>query len=186
MLTSDALDDDSTLGRNPTGAGDLDGDGYDDVMVDDTGYQSGPWYVGAVHILHGPLATSVELDAADALLVGVEPGGGVGSAISPAGDVDGDGKADIVIGAPYSHDGETARGQAYVMYGDLSGTLSVADAPVIVHGDADGDQLGSSVAGAGDLDGDGLDDVLFASENNDDGGLDAGAAWVVFGARMPI
>ena len=109
-----------------------------------------------------------------------------GCSVASAGDVNGDGLDDVIVGAPYGRDGGYDAGQAYVIYGrtdtrgriDL-GALSVADG-FVIQGDRDSDRAGSSVASAGDMNGDGLDDMLVGASS-----ADAGKAYVIYGTTGP-
>ncbi|MDP2305902.1 MAG: hypothetical protein Q8P18_07720 [Pseudomonadota bacterium] len=98
---------------------------------------------------------------------------------SPPGDFNGDTRPNILIGAP----GCNVGGSAYVVFGPVSGTASLAAANAILHGDRD-DEAGDEVAAVGDMDGDGLDDRLIAGPNDDEGGEGAGAAWLVLGGSL--
>ena len=146
-------------------AGDVDGDGVVDALVGAPSHGF-PNEVGAVYQVHGPvpsLGLDLEWDH-DGLVVGVYPGSRAGAAVDLADDFDGDGLADVVIGAPGA-DGQ--RGAAYVILSSVpfSGTFTEA-ASLVVLGSSTSDpavlpqmQLGFSVAGAEDLDLDGFADV---------------------------
>ncbi|MCB9992109.1 MAG: FG-GAP repeat protein [Hyphomicrobiaceae bacterium] len=114
-----------------------------------------------------------------------------GYSVSSAGDVNGDGIADLIVGAPYGDDGGADVGEAYVIFGrdvahgaaafgtiDLS-TLDPADG-FVIQGDAAGDIMPSSVSAAGDVNGDGVGDLIVGTWHGDDGGTDAGEAYVIF------
>ena len=97
-------------------------------------------------------------------IVGGAAGDAAARSISSGGDINGDGLADIVIGAQYADDNGTSAGAAYVVYGrsgrpgpiDL-GALAVADG-FVIKGEEAFDRVGTSVAGAGDVNGDGMAD----------------------------
>jgi len=114
------------------------------------------------------------------------PYDGAGYSVSTAGDVDGDGLSDILVGAVYYDEGGSNAGKAYLVLGSsLSGAsmnLSAADHAFI--GEVDEDYAGCSVSTAGDVDGDGLSDVLVGADDNDDGGLNAGKAYLVLGSSL--
>ncbi|MFM8745622.1 MAG: beta strand repeat-containing protein, partial [Aestuariivirga sp.] len=118
-----------------------------------------------------------------------------GYSVASAGDVNGDGFDDMIVGAWSGGDGGALAGEAYVVFGSASGfgtlvgsrrvidltTLTAAQG-FIIQGDVAGDWAGWSVSSAGDVNGDGFDDVIVGGRLGDDGGADAGEAYVVFGS----
>jgi hypothetical protein len=173
------------FGTSVDGLGDVDGDGLDDVLItanDDLDGDDDVSYAGASYVLFGPVSGRLDPSDADAKLVGEADYdyagiGNSGNATAAAGDVDADGLRDIVIGT-YS---ESDTGAAYVVHGGVTGTLSLADADAKLVGEAEGDNAGVSVSGAGDVDADGHDDILVGAYLNDEGGAAAGAAYLVRG-----
>jgi hypothetical protein len=142
---------------------DFNGDGVADLavgsnLVDISGVDN-----GQVAVYFGPLETgNLDLDEADVTYWGESAGDIAGTAVANAGDVNGDGLSDLIIGAPgHSQDGILGRGAAYIVYGSSapsSHSLGSADATFLGHSPAMG--LGRAVSSAGDVDGNGLDDVL--------------------------
>src|SRR5215213_2171764 len=121
---------------------------------------------------------------ADVRRTGAADGDRLGTAVAPAGDVNGDGLDDLVVGAP-RHDGDGRRnaGAAWVLFGTGKGDPEpgpVGSAPGFrIDGAAAFDTAGAAVAGIGDVNGDGLDDVLIGAPLADAGERkDAGAAYV--------
>ena len=123
--------------------------------------------------------------------VGGETDSGFGIDVALLGDINGDGFADLIIGA-YNSRGteEYPVGEVTIIFGSATiGASGSVDAAALsgadgfrISGLAYGDSLGISVASAGDVDGDGFDDILFGAYGSDYGGTDAGEAYLVFGS----
>lgn len=136
------------FGGSITGTGDLNGDGFADFAI---GAAGGPGAVGRVLVFHGGIST-----AATPTVTLANPGGGVGNFgndVASAGDVNGDGFADLVIGAPTS----LSTGRAHVYLGSAGG---IGTTPTTTLPGLDGGGLGHSVASAGDINGDGYADIV--------------------------
>ncbi|MGE0578380.1 MAG: VCBS domain-containing protein [Reyranella sp.] len=117
-----------------------------------------------------------------------------GWSVSAAGDVNGDGYADVIVGAPTDDDDGGDAGEAHVVFGRASGfgtleygravldltSLAPTDG-VVLQGDGAADNTGWGVSAAGDVNGDGYADVIVGVPFDDDGGGNAGAAYVVLG-----
>ncbi|MFT5681145.1 MAG: hypothetical protein ACI8RZ_002051 [Myxococcota bacterium] len=163
-------------GAAVAGAGDVNNDGYDDILI---GAPTRGVDAGAVYLLLGPITGTLELDEADYEMTAEGTEYRAGAALSPVGDVDGDGRADFAVGAPGVVD---AAGRAYlILGGDLfSGSLSGAEARVSGRSE---EGLGSAVGG-GDFNGDGLADLLLGASRSDEGGYISGSAHVFFGDTL--
>jgi hypothetical protein len=175
LVGEDASD---LAGGSVSGAGDVNDDGFADLLI---GAQGRNDRRGAAYLVHGPVTTDLDLALADARLLGEETADEAGNVLSGAGDVDGDGFADILIAAPRNDEGGDGAGAAYLLVGPIAGDrdLSTADAKLV--GEDVQDWAGWSVASAGDVDNDGYDDILVGADGDDDGGSYAGAAYLVCG-----
>jgi len=126
-------------------------------------------------------------DGAAVEIVGAGPDG-TGISVALAGDVNGDGIDDLLIGAPFG--GRAGAGSAYLLFGPLESTRidlgALPSGVVRIDGAARGDLTGRWVASAGDLNGDGLADILVgAPAASSRGRPSSGSADVVFGAPSP-
>lgn len=173
-------------GRSVTGVGDVNGDGHADVAIGVPRDDSMATNAGGVYLFYGPVDEGdIELSAADAVLTGVSAGDWAGFSVA-SGDVDGDGLDDLIVGAPKSDANGTDAGAAYVVYGNrsLSGRLSLSEASTRFTGERAKDAAGYSVAAAANLT-PGVGGVIVGAPYNDDGGEDAGAAYVLSVEERP-
>ena len=167
----------SAFGRAVGPAGDVNGDGYDDVIVGADLYDySGVG--GRAYVYQGSasgLSTGAAWTQTD-----VQLASGYGASVGTAGDVNGDGYADVIVGAPTHDDGDIDEGRAFVYLGSAAGLAASPfwsdEANQI---DA---RYGTAVATAGDVNGDGYSDVLVGAYSYTNGQTDEGRAYVYHGA----
>ena len=167
-------------GTSLDGAADVDGDGYDDILIGAPGVDTAASGAGAAYLIYGEATptSSLTLSSADAIFTGVAASDAAGTSVSMA-DLTGDGLAELVVGAPAGDpDGGADRGAAYLFFGDaLSGSVSLSTADVIYAGQADGDALGTSVAAGGDPNKDGYGDLLLGAPYRDQAATDDGITY---------
>jgi hypothetical protein len=169
------------VGSSVASAGDVNGDGYADVLTGSYTDSEGGLFAGAAYISFGPVTGDVDLLTPDAKLIGEDEQDYAGVALASAGDVNGDGYDDLLVGAYGVDGGGYLAGAAYLVLGPITADvdLSAADARFI--GEDDEDVAGYSVASAGDVNADGYDDVIIGASREDEGGDRAGAAYLILG-----
>ena len=202
-LDGEAFNDQS--GRTASAAGDVNGDGIDDVII-------GAWYAdpnvssggrGRAYVVfgrdvasQGGFSSSLSLSALDGIngfkLDGEAVGHLAGFSVSEAGDVNGDGVGDVIVGAHGADLNGQFTGRAYVVFGrDVASQggfppllpLSAIDGTngFVLDGEGPREEFGRSVAAAGDINGDGLDDLIIGAWRADPVPNDSGRSYVVFG-----
>ena len=180
----------ANLGFSVSGAGDVNGDGYADVIVGARLYDAGQTNEGAAFVFLGSATgiTDSNPSTAHAQLESNQADARLGYSVSGAGDVNGDGFADVIVGARFYDAGQTDEGAAFVFLGSATG---IADGnPATAHAQLESNQagayLGWSVSGAGDVNGDGFADVIVGARLYDAGQSDEGAAFVFLGSAAGI
>lgn len=173
-------------------AGDANGDGRPDAIVGASGLDpSGRSLAGGAYIVFGQVSTAAvdlaSLGTGGYRVDGAAAGARAGGAVAGAGDVNGDGRDDGVIGAAAAgNNGRTDSGSAYVVFGQTStSTIDLAGLGSLgfrIDGAAAGDATGTAVAGAGDVNGDNRPDVLVGANGADNNGRpSSGSAYLVHG-----
>jgi len=164
------------FGYSVASAGDVNGDGYDDVVVGAYNNDGAGSDAGEAYVYHGSSSgLSATPDWSD---LGEAADDRFGYSVAPAGDVNGDGYDDVIVGAHRNDGAGSDAGEAYVYHGSSSGLSATPDWSD--QGEADSDEFGGNVASAGDVNGDGYDDVIVGAYGNDGGGTNAGKAYVYY------
>ncbi len=191
------------VGSSVSAAGDINGDGIDDMLVGAPGSNYSSDSPGLSYVVFGRnasatgnFASEIQLSTLDGTngfkIIGETADDNLGSSVSAAGDINGDGIDDFLIGAPNNDSNGNDSGATYVVFGKNTSTTGNFDSELQltsldgtngfkILGEAADDNLGSTVNEAGDLNGDGIADLLFGAANNDSNGNDSGAAYVIFG-----
>ncbi len=160
--------------------GDVDGDGWGDLLVGAHGDDSNASASGAAYLVRGPITADVALVDAEAKLVGASYADYAGWQVAPAGDQDGDGYADLLVAAYGCDEQASSAGVAYLVYGPVSGEHQLEDADAELWG-LGGGLMGWNIDGGEDLTGDGVPDLILGAYASDEGGTDSGVAWLVPG-----
>jgi hypothetical protein len=172
-------------GRSVASAGDVNGDGLADLIV---GAPYASSSAGRSYVVFGTADTStIELSAVAAgtagfVINGQCGGDQSGKSVASAGDVNGDGLADLIVGAPSA---SSSAGRSYVVFGTSdSSTIELSAVAAgtggfVINGQGASDQSGISVASAGDVNGDGLADLIVGAPN---ASSYAGRSYVIFGS----
>ncbi|MBN1269583.1 MAG: FG-GAP repeat protein [Kiritimatiellae bacterium] len=150
------------LGFSVASAGDVNGDGYDDVIIGAPQYTDGApdWMEGRAYVFHGG-PSGIHGGVLDWDVLGGQANAYLGHSVASAGDVNGDGYADVVIGAVNATHGQNMEGLAYVYLGSAAGLE--ADWDWRGEGNQEFSDYGFCVSSAGDVDADGYDDIIVGS-----------------------
>jgi len=177
-------------------AGDINGDGLDDIIIgapkaNGNGPESGESYLifGSKEKFPQSIAINNLNNSKKVIIKGIAPGDNSGETVSFAGDINGDGIDDLIIGAPNAAGNEPGSGQSYVVFGSKEkwpGKLELSSLNgnngFAINGKTTGDKSGWSVRSAGDINGDGLDDLIIGAPEADPNGKESGESYIIFGS----
>jgi FG-GAP repeat protein len=167
-----------TFGGSVAAAGDLNGDGFGDVIVGAYQCDAGGLDAGRAYVYYGGRNVDAKPDI---YLTGEAPGDLFGVSVASAGDVNHDGFPDLIVGAHENDAFGANSGRAYIYFG---GPAADSKPDVIFSGEAAGDAFGYSVASAGDVNGDGCADVIVGAYENSAKAGGAGRAYIFFGGAQ--
>jgi len=170
------------FGISVSSAGDVNGDGYSDVIVGANGYENGQTDEGAAFIYHGS-ASGISTTASTTLEEN-QAYSGFGQGVSSAGDVNGDGYSDVIVGAYFYENGQSNEGVAFIYHGASSGISTTAS--TTLEENQAGAYFGISVSSAGDVNGDGYSDVIVGAGYYDNGQYKEGGAFIYHGSASGI
>ncbi|MGE5498488.1 MAG: FG-GAP-like repeat-containing protein, partial [Syntrophothermus sp.] len=170
------------LGFSASSAGDVNKDGYSDIIVSAPGYGSGQTYEGITYLYLGK-STGLSTTAAWNYESNRDTAG-FGFCVAPAGDINNDGFADVIVGVPDYSNGQPGEGAAYIFYGQSSGLSSTPT--WFKESNIEKSSFGYSVASAGDVNHDGFNDILIGSPNYANGNVVEGAAYLFYGTASGL
>lgn len=182
LAASDALlsgiAEDEQAGASVAGIGDVNHDGYDDLLLGSMASGGGA-ESGAAYLLLGPIEGARSLASSDAILLGENARDAAGFRLTGAGDLDLDGYDDFAIGARRHDAPAEEAGAVYIQHGPVEGSHSLAESSGLLLGASSYDYLGSGLASGGDVDADGWADLLLGAMGQDSGGSSAGMVYVL-------
>jgi len=176
-------------------AGDVNGDGFDDILISATGATAdGDADAGHAYLIFGSgsgFPSSIDLATLNGIdgvrFDGIDTGDNAGTWLSGLGDFNGDGLSDIMISASNANaDGKSDAGEIYVVFGQTAGFGASFDLSALdgtngfrLDGESIDDHAGISTGSAGDINGDGFQDIIIGASGAD---ADAGRSYVLFGS----
>ncbi len=181
--TSESNQDGALYGFSAGYAGDVNNDGYDDVIIGARAWDDGGFAdVGKIYVYYG---SSTGLGGSpNWTYQGTNVDGRLGISVGTAGDIDNDGYDDVIIGAQHIDNGQTDEGKIYVFHGSSNGLGGSPD--WTYESNQSNTLLGTSVGTAGDVNNDGYDDVIVGAQHWDNGQTNEGRALVFHGSSTVL
>jgi len=178
-----------TAGYSIGTGGDVNGDGYDDIIVGTWACSRGGISAGCSYLLlgrKGGWEKRISFSESDASFLGEAPYDESGRKVAIVQDINGDGLDDILIGAPGNDENGDKAGKMYIIFGSVSGwkqNVRLSDADSCFIGEDPYDRVGYYVSSVGDVNGDGLGDIGVGAWSSTDSGMDAGQSYIIFGRK---
>jgi hypothetical protein len=180
--TAESNQPNAQFGYSVASAGDVNGDGFSDVIVGAYGFSNGEAFEGAAFVYHGSatgLSTSANWTAESN-----QDFANFGFSVSSAGDVNGDGFSDVIVGALGFSNGEAFEGAAFVYHGSATGLSTSAN--WTAESNQASAQFGYSVSSAGDVNGDGFSDVIVGANGFENDQVGEGAVFIYHGSATGL
>jgi len=183
------LTNNNRFGENLTNLGDIDNDGVTDIAVGLNKDVDGGTGRGAVWVVrlnnNGTVKAAQKISDTQGGFTGTLDNGDEFGRVAGIGDINGDGFLDLAVGACNDDDGGTNTGAVWLLHLDSTGQVlshnKISDTQGNFNGTLDaGDCFGFSVSAIGDLNNDGYTEIAVCADQDDDGGTDKGAVWVLF------
>jgi len=159
----DGSAEDGSAGWHTQSAGDLDGDGIDDMLVPEPEANTSGAKSGQVYVVAGPYSGPVDLAVSAPALVGATESSYAGRAVSAVGDLNGDGFDDVLISGTLDPEAGTRAGKAWLVHGPIDESKSIFDADARILPETDYEFFGFSVTNLGDANGDGHRNVAISA-----------------------
>ncbi|MBK8554171.1 MAG: FG-GAP repeat protein [Ignavibacteria bacterium] len=180
--TFESNQDNAQLGWTVSNAGDVNGDGFSDIIAGANYYTNDQQYEGRAYVFYGSVLGLSSTP--NKILESNQANSNFGYSVSVAGDLNNDGFSDVIVGAPLFDNGEIDEGKTFVYYGSATGPSTAAN--MTGESNQATSFFGISVSPAGDINGDGFDDVIIGSNTFDNPQRDQGCSFIYYGSATGI